>query len=160
MCTGLEIAAIVSAATAAGKAIFPGKGKKVEPDPLMIPGMNEADYKRIFGKAEELATQQYVAPINDLMKFAYSIPLQYYGGMSPQDISIPGITPFAGGGMGSGMPGNIGRGGGAPGGGFGGGAAPWMQRGGGAGGRSAAPWMSRGGGARQPGPTPRGMPRV
>ncbi len=128
------------------------KGKEVEPKPLMPPGMTEEDYKRIFGKAEEMAGQQYVAPINDLMKFAYSIPLQYYGGMSPQDISIPGITPFAGGGMGSGMPGMPGNiGGGAP----GGGAAPWMQRGGGAGGGSAAPWMSRGGGARQLRPTPR-----
>ncbi len=126
------------------------KGKEVEPKPLMPPGMTEEDYKRIFGKAEEMAGQQYVAPINDLMKFAYSIPLQYYGGMSPQDISIPGITPFGGGGMGSGMPGNIGRGG-AP----GGGAAPWMQRGGGAGGGSAAPWMNRGGGgSRQPAPRP------
>ena len=146
----MVIAALISAGGGIASSAI-GKGKKVEPEPLMPPGMTEADYKRIFGKAEEMAGQQYVAPINDLMKFAYSIPLQYYGGMSPQDISIPGITPFGGGGMGSGMPGNIGRGGGAP----GGGAAPWMQRGAGAGGGSAAPWMSRGGGARQPRPTPR-----
>ena len=146
----LVLAALISAGGGIASSAI-GKGKKVEPEPLMPPGMSEEDYKRIFGKAEEMAGQQYVAPINDLMKFAYSIPLQYYGGMSPQDISIPGITPFAGGGMGSGMPGNIGMPGGAP----GGGAAPWMQRGGGAGGGSAAPWMSRGGGARQPRPAPR-----
>jgi hypothetical protein len=152
MCTGLEIAALISAVGGTASALGVGKGKKVEPEPLMPPGMSEEDYKRIFGKFEEKAGQQYVAPINDLMKFAYSIPLQYYGGMSPQDISIPGITPFGGGGMGSGMPGNIGRGG-AP----GGGAAPWMQRGGGApGGGSAAPWMSRGGGRPgQPAQKPR-----
>ncbi len=140
----MVLAALISAGGGIASSAI-GKGKKVEPEPLMPPGMTEADYRRIFGKAEEMAGQQYVAPINDLMKFAYSIPLQYYGGMSPQDISIPGITPFGGGGMGSGMPGNIGRRG-AP----GGGAAPWMQGGG-----SAAPWMSRGGGARQPRPTPR-----
>ena len=148
----MVIAALISAGGGIASSVI-GKGKKVEPEPLMPPGMTEADYKRIFGKAEEMAGQQYVAPINDLMKFAYSIPLQYYGGMSPQDISIPGITPFGGGGMGSGMPGNIGRRGvgGAPG---GGGAAPWMQGGGG-----AAPWMSRGGG--RPGqPAPRAQQRV
>jgi hypothetical protein len=147
----LILSAIISAGGGVASSLL-GKGKKVEPEPLMPPGMTEADYKRIFGKAEEMVGQQYVAPINDLMKFAYSIPLQYYGGMSPQDISIPGITPFGGGGMGSGMPGNIGRGGGVP----GGGAAPWMQRGGGAGGGSAAPWMSRGGGRPgQPAQKPR-----
>jgi len=151
MCEPVTTAAIISAVGGLGSSLIGGgKGKKVEPEPLMPPGMTEADYKRIFGKAEEMAGQQYVAPINDLMKFAYSIPLQYYGGMSPQDISIPGITPFAGGGMGSGMPGNIGRRG--VGGAAGGGAAPWMQRGGGApGGGSAAPWMNRG----QGGPAPR-----
>ena len=102
MCTGLEVAALISAVAGGASALGVGKGKKVEPEPLMIPGMEEQDYKRIFGKAEELATQQYVAPINDLMKFAYSIPMQYYGGMSPGDITIPGITPMAGG-MGAGM---------------------------------------------------------
>lgn len=146
MCTGMEIAAIIGSTGGFLSSLGVGKGKKVEPEPLMIPGMTEADYKRIFGKAEELATQQYVAPINDLMKFAYSIPLQYYMGQSPQDISIPGIQPFSGG-MGGGL-------GGMPAGGMGGGAAPWMNRGGGAGGGSAAPWMSRGTGGR-PSPRPR-----
>ena len=136
----MVIAALISAGGGIASSAI-GKGKKVEPEPLMPPGMTERDYKRIFGKAEEMAGQQYVAPINDLMKFAYSIPLQYYGGMSPQDISIPGITPFGGGGgMSSGMGGGqnwdprstisqqqlSGRG-----------KAPWMQGGGG------APWMSR-----------------
>jgi hypothetical protein len=116
------------------------EGKEVEPKPLMPPGMTEEDYKRILEQAEGLATQQHVAPINDLMKFAYSIPLQYYMGQSPQDISIPGIQPFSGG---------MGGLGGMPAGG-GGGAAPWMNRGG-AGGGSAAPWMNRG----RPAPRPR-----
>ena len=146
MCTGMEVAALISAVAGGASALGVGKGKKVEPEPLMIPGMDEADYKRIFGKAEEMATQQYVAPINDLMKFAYSIPLQYYGGMSPGDISIPGITPMAGG-MGSGMGSRAPMGAGGAGGG-----APWMSRGGGGG--STAPWMNRGA-ARQPAPRER-----
>jgi len=142
----VTLAAIISAAGSLGSAAITAGGKdkgKVEPEPLMIPGMTEGDYKRIMGKAEGMATQQYVAPINDLMKFAYSIPLQHYMGMSPQDITIPGIAPF-GGGMG----------------GLGGagtrnwnerqtisqpqlsgyGAAPWMRGGGG------ASWMNRPGG--------------
>ena len=130
----LPIASMVTSLLG-GAGLF--KGKEVEPKPLMIPGMTEEDYKRIMGKAENLAGQQYVAPINDLMKFAYSIPLQHYMGMSPQDIVIPGITPFSGG-MGSGLGGNIGQRAGA---------APWMSRGGAQGGGSAAPWMSRARGA-------------
>lgn len=99
------------------------QGKEVEPKPLLLPGMSESDYERILGKAEGLASQQWMPQINDLMKFAYSIPLQHYMGMSPQNITIPGLAQLGGGHWGQGLPG------------MGGGTAgmnPWMGRSGGA----------------------------
>lgn len=173
MCTGMEIAALVGAGTSLISALGGGKGKKVEPEPLMIPGMSEEDYKRIMGKAENLATQQYVAPINDLMKFAYSIPLQYYGGFSPHNITIPGITNLAGtpgggssGGQNAWMPGNLSPGlaggmigGWSPGGMVNSWAAGLRQPGGQPIGRGTPPWMQQGGGKKSS-MAPRQMPKA
>lgn len=90
MCTGMEIAAIISGASTAAGALFPGKGKEIEMKQAMSPEMKKLEKflsKYLMGN---VGKTQY-APINPLTLGGADVASQFYLG---QPYQHPGIQQY------------------------------------------------------------------
>jgi hypothetical protein len=96
----ITLSAIISGASMLGSSLLGGsknpfKGEELNQQAMIPPGFEGA-----FEQAGQMAQQgmnqpTYIPQLNQSMLAGYSIPLQYYMGMSPGQIQIPGIMPFS-----------------------------------------------------------------